>query len=192
MLFWLAEICFAQPVLLVVGDSLSAAFQIPPESGWVALLEHKLKTIYPTATVINSSIVGDTSANALARLPRLLEKYHPDIIIIEMGGNDGLRGLPLVALEANLRNMILLSLKAHSKVLLCEMRLPPNYGPSYTESFQKIYTQLSVDYKISLVPFLLEKVALDPKLMLSDRLHPNAQAQALLLEAIWPVLKAAL
>lgn len=183
---------WAKPTLLVLGDSLSAAYQIPPERGWVALLNTQLKNDYPTATVINSSVTGDTTANGLTRLPSLLQEYHPDIVIIELGGNDGLRGLPIDTIKANLSTMITLCFKQNAKIILIGMRLPPNYGPEYTEKFANIYSELNQTYKISVVPFLLEKVALNPKLMQADGIHPTEIAQPLLLETVWPTVKSLL
>lgn len=180
--------CHANPILLVLGDSLSAAYQIPPEEGWVSLLENKLRETYPSAKVINSSLVGDTTANGLERLPSLLEKYQPTIVIIEMGGNDGLRGLPIEAIRTNLSKMIDLSLKNNAKVLLVGIRLPPNYGGNYTKQFYANYTGLIEEYKVAFVPFLLENVALKPTLMFPDRIHPNREAQPILLKNVWPHL----
>ncbi len=183
-----SPLCHANSILLVLGDSLSAAYQIPPEDGWVSLLEDKLKKENADYNVINGSIVGDTTANGLERLPMLLEQYHPKIIIIELGGNDGLRGLSLEAMQANLGKMISLCLEAKAKVLLLGMQLPPNYGPSYTKQFSETYKKLSEQYQVSLVPFMLENIALNPKLMLEDRLHPNREAQPIIVENIWPAV----
>jgi acyl-CoA thioesterase-1 len=181
--------CFAEPTILVFGDSLSAAYQIPPEQGWVSLLENKVKTSLPDAVVINSSISGETTAEGLNRLTPLLDKYKPDIVILELGANDGLRGLPVIDIQSNLKAMIELSLKAQAKVLLIGIHLPVNYGSTYTEQFYNVYTQMKEKYDIPLVPFLLEHVALDPQLMQADHLHPTAAAQPLLLDNVWPYLK---
>lgn len=171
-----------------MGDSLSAAYQIPIESGWVQLLENKLKHSFPEARVINSSIAGDTTANALNRLPQLLEEYHPSLVLIELGANDGLRGLPIETIKSNLSRLISLSLKTNAKVLLIGIKLPPNYGKSYNDAFDGTFTQLSKNYNIPLVPFLLDHVALKPALMQIDRLHPTEAAQPLILENVWPYL----
>jgi acyl-CoA thioesterase-1 len=179
---------YGTPTLLVLGDSLSAAYQIPPEDGWVKLLENKLKNSYPQATVINSSIVGDTTANGLQRLPSLLEKYHPQILIVELGGNDGLRGISVENIKANLDAIITQSLQEKVKVLLVGIKLPPNYGPTYTKAFYEIYTQLQEKHHIPLVPFLLENVVYSPKLMFEDHIHPTSQAQPILLDNVWPYL----
>ncbi|HRE32577.1 MAG TPA: arylesterase [Candidatus Berkiella sp.] len=180
---------FAKPTILVMGDSLSAAYQMAPHAGWVSLLENKLKKDFPQVRVINSSIVGDTTAGGLQRLPTQLTKHSPDIVIIELGGNDGLRGLPILSIRANLKKMIELCIAQKAKVLLVGMRLPPNYGPSYTAQFAENYVELSQDYSLPLVPFFLENVALKPELMLQDKIHPTASAQPILLDNLWPTLK---
>lgn len=170
-----------------MGDSLSAAYGIPEEKSWVVLLEEKLKSNYPEAKVVNSSLVGETTGNGLSRLPMLLESYHPEIVLLELGGNDGLRGIPLQTIAANLNQMLLLCKKHDAKVLLLGMRLPPNYG-GYSEKFYQIYQDLSKTNEISLYPFLLEGIALNPKLMQKDKIHPNAEAQPIILQNIWPKL----
>lgn len=167
---------------------MSAAYQMSPEEGWVALLDKKLKAIAPNATVINSSLVGDTTATGLSRLPLLLQLHQPDIVILELGGNDGLRGLPIKTIESNLNKMIVLCLKAKAIVILVGMRLPPNYGASYIQAFERIYTELGTQHDILLVPFLLDKVALEPQLMLNDGMHPKAKAQPIILNNVWPVV----
>lgn len=172
-----------------MGDSLSAAYQMAPHNGWVNLLEIKLKENFPQAQVINSSVVGETTAGGLQRLPKQLAKYRPDIVIIELGGNDGLRGLPTPNIKANLNKMIETSLAQPSKVLLVGMRLPPNYGQGYTQEFANNYVSLSKEHAIPLVPFFLDKVALAPGMMLPDRIHPTAKAQVILLDNIWPHLE---
>lgn len=184
--------CHANPILLVLGDSLSAAYRIAPEDGWVALLENKLKMTHPDAVVINSSIVGDTTANGLDRLPALLNKYQPTIVIIEMGGNDGLRGLSTKAIRDNLNKMIAMCLQAKAKVFLMSIKLPPNYGSKYRKEFYDNYVSLSEDNKIVLVPFPLEEIALKQQLMFEDRIHPNREAQPIILEYVWPYLSSAL
>ncbi len=172
-----------------MGDSLSAAYQLAPHNGWVSLLESKLKKEFGDATVINSSIVGDTTGNGLQRLPLQLSKHRPDIVIIELGGNDGLRGLPVAAIKANLRKMISLCQKEQAQVLLVGMRLPPNYGTTYTEQFANNYLELSKEFGVPLVPFFLDKVALVPGMMLQDRIHPSTNAQPILLDNLWPFLE---
>ncbi len=180
--------CQGKPTVLVLGDSLSAAYQIPPENGWVKLLENKLKDANPQASVINSSIVGDTTANGLQRLPALLKQYQPDIVILELGGNDGLRGLDILSIRLNLNQMIELSLKDNAKVLLIGIRLPPNYGATYTKQFYDNYQQLSDQHAIPLVPFLLDNIATHPNLMFEDHIHPTSEAQPIIVENVWPYL----
>ena len=175
--------------ILVFGDSLSAALGIRPEQGWVALLAQRLQTQGYGYQVVNASVSGETSAGGLERLPRALQLHAPAIVILELGANDGLRGLPLSAMRTNLGRMVQLAQAAHARVLLVEMRIPPNYGPRYTEEFASIYPQLAQQYHLPLVPFLLEKVALDPALMQQDGLHPNAAAEPAVLDTLWPYLK---
>jgi acyl-CoA thioesterase-1 len=174
--------------LLVVGDSLSAAYGMPQSDGWVSLLEQELKQRDSHLRVINASISGETSSGGLSRLPRLLQDYRPDLVLLELGANDGLRGTPLNILEQNLRQMIELSQAADARVLLIGIRLPPNYGPQYTERFYQIYPQLAEEFGLPLVPFLLESVATDLRLMQRDGLHPNRDAQPILLQTVWKQL----
>lgn len=179
----------ASKTLLVLGDSLSAEYGIARGSGWVALLEKRLASENIDASVINASISGETTGGGRARLPILIEQHDPDLVIIELGGNDGLRGLPLKAAEANLRTMIDLAKKSSAGVLLVGMQIPPNYGRRYTEQFSRMYAQLAREMKVRLAPFLLEGVARQPELFQADRIHPRASAQSLMLENIWPHLK---
>src|SRR5690554_1318556 len=174
--------------LLVVGDSLSAAYGIPQSEGWVSLLEQELEQRNSRLRVVNASISGETSSGGLSRLPRLLQDYRPDLVLLELGANDGLRGTPLNIMEQNLRRMIELSQASDARVLLIGIRLPPNYGPQYTERFYQIYPQLAQEYGLPLVPFLLESVATDPRLMQRDGLHPNSDAQPILLQTVWKQL----
>lgn len=178
-----------RPTILIFGDSLSAGHGIELSQGWVKLLAQRLAQHGYRHRVINASISGDTSRGGLVRLPAALERYHPDIVILELGGNDGLRGLSLRTLETNLTTMIELAQQAGAQVLLAEMRIPPNYGPRYTQKFQAIYRNLAERYDVSLVPFLLQGVADNPALMQSDGIHPRAEAQARILDNIWPILK---
>ena len=159
------------------------------ESGWVSLLENKLKNQFPKSTVINSSISGDTTANALTRLPTLLKEYKPDIVIIELGGNDGLRGYPIQSIKTNLMRLIELSLDKDAKVLLVAIKLPPNYGPVYTKQFFEIYSELSKKQNVSMAPFILENIASKMTMMQADHIHPTEKAQPIILENIWPHLK---
>jgi acyl-CoA thioesterase-1 len=176
----------APKTVLVLGDSLSAEYGLARGSGWVALLEKKLKAEKLGATVVNASISGETTSGGRSRLPALLAQHKPDLVIIELGANDGLRGQPVVAAEANLRAMIEQSQKNKARVLLVGMRMPPNYGRSYTDSFFGMYRKLSTQYKAPLVPFMLEGVADQPALFQADRLHPNAAAHPIILANIWP------
>jgi len=176
--------------VLVVGDSLSAAHNIPAASGWVNLLQQRVKQqIKPPPAIINASISGETTAGALTRLPGLLEKHRPSVVVIELGGNDALRGLTPAQLRGNLEKMIVASQKAGAKVLLLGIDVPPNYGPAYRQRLKQTYAELASQYKVPLLPFLLEGVALKPHLMQADGLHPTAAAQPQVLDNVWPLLK---
>lgn len=170
--------------LLVLGDSLSAAYGLPEAAGWVALLAGRL----PGDRVVNASVSGETTAGGLARLPALLEQWRPDWVLLELGGNDGLRGLPPAHTRNNLARMIELSRAAGAKVLLIGIRLPPNYGQAYVQAFERIYPELAESHEVPLVPFLLEGVATRPELMQPDGIHPRAEAQPLMLENVWQIL----
>jgi len=175
--------------VLIVGDSISAAFGLDTRAGWVALLEKRLAQQGFDDKVVNASITGDTSANGLARLPAQLAAHKPDLVLLELGGNDGLRGMPVAQLQQNLASMIDLSRKAGAEVLLLGMQLPPNYGARYTKAFAQVYQTLAEEKKVALVPFLLEGVGGVPTLMQADGVHPTAGAQGKLLENVWPTLK---
>jgi acyl-CoA thioesterase-1 len=176
--------------VLVVGDSLSAAHNIPQHDGWVALLQDRLNTrAVPAPEVINASISGETSAGAVARLPDLIAQHRPAIVVIELGGNDGLRGLAPTELAANLDAMIRMSREAGAKVLLIGTELPPNYGRAYRDRFRAVYADLARRHAVALLPFLLDGVALEPGLMQDDGLHPTAAAQTRVLDNVWPVLQ---
>ena len=175
--------------VLIVGDSISAAFGLDTRAGWVALLEKRLAQEGFDDKVVNASITGDTSANGLARLPAQLAAHKPDLVLLELGGNDGLRGMPVAQLQQNLASMIDLSRKAGAEVLLLGMQLPPNYGARYTQAFAQVYQTLADEKKVALVPFLLEGVGGVPTLMQADGVHPTAGAQGKLLENVWPTLK---
>lgn len=179
----------ANPKILIYGDSLSAAYGIPRQQGWVSILQKKLNSQHYHYDVINASVSGQTTSGGLSRLSATLAETQASIIIIELGANDGLRGLPLKEMTANLNAMIAQSKKAKATVLLIGMKIPPNYGPQYTESFSQSYTQLSKDHKIPLVPFMLENVAAKPNLIQEDGLHPNVLGQPIILENIWPQLQ---
>jgi acyl-CoA thioesterase-1 len=176
----------APKTVLVLGDSLSAEYGLSRGSGWVALLEQKLKAEKLDAQIVNASISGETTSGGRTRLPALLAQHHPDVVIIELGANDGLRGQPVAAAEANLRAMIEQSHKEHARVLLVGMRMPPNYGRSYTENFFAMYRKLATQFKEPLVPFMLEGVADKPAMFQADRLHPVAAAHPIILANIWP------
>ena len=177
------------PVILVFGDSISAGYGLPLEQGWVELLRSRLKAQGYGYQVVNASVSGETTAGGLARLPRALELHHPSIVVLELGGNDGLRGLPIAQMRTNLTQMTSSSTAAGAKVLLLGMRMPPNYGPEYTKQFAMVFSDLATEKKISLVPFLLTDIALSPALLQADDIHPNAQGQPILLDNVWPTLK---
>ena len=175
--------------VLIVGDSISAAFGLDTRQGWVSLLQQRMQEQGFDDQVVNASISGDTSAGGLARLPTLLAEHRPELVVLELGGNDGLRGQQPEQLQQNLASMIEQSQKAGAKVLLLGMRIPPNYGPRYTQAFEKAYTRLAEEKKVPFVPFFLEGVAGVPGMMQDDGLHPAAGAQGALLENVWPTLK---
>lgn len=176
----------APKTVLVLGDSLSAEYGLTRGSGWVALLEQKLKAEKIDAAIVNASISGETTSGGRARLPALLAQHKPALVVIELGANDGLRGLPVAAAEANMRAMIELARKNNAQVLLVGMRMPPNYGRTYTDTFFAMYKKLATQQKAPLVPFMLEGVAEQPALFQPDRLHPTAQAHPVILANIWP------
>jgi acyl-CoA thioesterase-1 len=178
-----------QPVILVLGDSLSAGHGIDRQYGWVQLLQNRLDQSGYAYRVVNASISGDTTDSGLSRLPYALKQHHPAIVIIELGGNDGLRGLTLAQLETNLTRLVILSKQAGAKVMLCRERIPPNLGPVYTTKFSKTYATVAKRQRVPLVPYLLKGVADDPKLMQDDGIHPNAKGQPGMLENVWPVLE---
>lgn len=178
----------SMPKILVLGDSLSTGYGFAASRSWVSLLEQRLQVQGYPHQVVNASISGDTSRGGLSRLPAALERHQPAIVILELGGNDGLRGLSLNTLEDNLAEMIELSQQAGAQVVLAEMRIPPNYGPRYTQKFQGIYRKLADRYNVALVPFLLNGVADRRELMQSDGIHPRAEAQLRILNNIWPTL----
>jgi len=175
--------------ILVLGDSLSAAHGLRPEQGWVALLIGRLKTEGYGYQVINASVSGETTTGGAARLPRELRLTQPGILILELGANDGLRGLPLNLTRQRLAEMIRLAQAAGAKVLLVGILIPPNYGPRYTQQFAGMYPELARQFHTALVPFLLKGVALDPRLMQEDGLHPNARGEPLVLNTVWPHLE---
>lgn len=175
--------------LLVVGDSISAAFGLETSQGWVSLLERRLAERGLQYQVVNASVSGDTSAGGLARLPALLATHHPQLVIIELGGNDGLRGQSPAQLQRNLAAMIDRSRAAGAKVMLLGVQLPPNYGPRYNQTFARVYTSLAEEKQVPVVPFFLEGVGGVPGMMQPDGIHPAATAQVKLLDNVWPILE---
>jgi len=178
------------PVILVFGDSLSAGYGLTHvEQGWVELLRAKLKREGYGYQVINASVSGETTAGGLARLPRALALHHPRVVILELGGNDGLRALPIDQMRSNLVDMVDQSLAAQARVLVLGMRIPPNYGPEYTEQFRSVFTTVGLNKKVPVVPFLLADIALTPSLMQADSIHANEQGQPKILDNVWPTLQ---
>jgi len=183
----LPNVAFAN-IILIVGDSLSAAYGIPVEKGWVSLLQQRLDTRGYRYKIINASISGDTTANARARLPRVLASNEPAVVLLALGGNDGLRGLSLAAMKNNLDSMISSVQKACAQVLLIGVQLPPNYGPRYTEKFQAIYHELARERNVTLLPSLVDGIGTEQNLMQQDGIHPNATAQPLIRDRVWEAL----
>lgn len=177
------------PVILVVGDSLSAGYGVSVDATWVALLQKRLAGQGYGYRVVNASVSGETTGGARVRLPRALQLHRPTIAILELGGNDGLRGLPLRQVRENFEAMIKQCLAAEARVLLVGMRMPPNYGPAYADGFHALYAELAKQYSLALVPFFLEGVAMNPELIQEDGIHPTAQAQPALLDTVWTTLQ---
>ena len=179
--------------ILILGDSLSAGYGIDAKQGWVNLLQQRLDQQYPKQhKVVNASVSGETTSGALARLPKLLQTYQPEIVVIELGGNDGLRGQPPQMIQKNLAQLVLLSQKQKASVLLFGMKIPPNYGTAYSSAFEKNYKVVSQQYKVKLLPFFLEGIAGHKNLIQNDQIHPNAKAQPILLNLAYPYIKGAL
>ncbi len=178
----------ASKSVLVLGDSLSAEYGLARGTGWVALLQQKLDQEKLDVSLVNASISGETTSGGATRLPELL-KQHPAVVVIELGANDGLRGLSLKAAETNLKTMIAAAQAAHAKVVLVGMQLPPNYGPDYTDQFAAMFGKLAKENKTALVPFLFNGIADKPQLFQGDNLHPIAKAEPTLVDNVWPVLK---
>ena len=191
LLGWLPLAAGATTVL-VMGDSLSAGYGIAVDRGWVALLEKRLQKEHEGARVVNASITGETTAGGRRRLPALLARHRHDIVILELGGNDGLRGLPPRQMAANLAAMIDMARQAGARVLLLGMKIPANYGPGYRQRFEAVFQRLAREKQVAFVPFFLQDVALDARLMQADGIHPNAEAQDEMLDRVWPVLEAML
>ncbi|MBB5415519.1 acyl-CoA thioesterase-1 [Paraburkholderia sp. JPY158] len=179
----------AKPVIVVLGDSISAEYGLPRDTGWVALMRQRLAEERIDYSVANASISGDTTSGGRARLPALMERLKPSIVIVELGANDALRGVPLSTTEANLRTIIEQAQQGHAKVVLVGMYVPPNYGPDYTQKFHGLYGQLSKEFHVPLVPFLLAGIADKPDMFQADQIHPTQQAQPLLLNNVWPTVK---
>lgn len=179
----------AASTILVYGDSLSAAYGLSTQQGWVSLMGDRLKTERLPYQVVNSSISGETTAGGLSRLKQTIDTQKPQVMILALGANDGLRGLPVEAMQQNLSNMLALAKQNNIKVLLVGMRIPPNYGPQYTQAFHQTFIDLAQQFKIKLVPFLLENVAGKPTLNQDDGIHPTAEAQPIILETVWKTLQ---
>lgn len=178
-----------EKTLLVMGDSLSAGYGIDLQAGWVQLLQEKLYREQRPYRVVNASVSGETTTGGAARLAKLLQTHKPEVVLLELGGNDGLRGQPIKIMRRNLARMIELSQAANARVLLIGMQIPPNYGARYTESFASVYPELAQQYQVALLPFFLEGVALEAELMQPDGIHPTAEAQPLLLDNVWSKLE---
>lgn len=179
----------AEQTIVVVGDSLSSGYGMRIEQSWVSKLEDRLKIEGYGYEVVNSSISGDTTSGGLARLPRILELHQPVIVIIELGGNDGLRGQPVSNLRANLAAMIVMTQDSGATPMLTGIRIPPNYGPGYTAALANIYSELAAEFGLPLVQFLMDDVALNGELMQADGVHPNARGNDVMLENVWAVLE---
>ncbi len=194
----LLGLCFSPFVvsaktIMIVGDSLSAGYGIQPQQGWVHLLQKRLEQQYSKQhKVVNASVSGETTSGALARLPKLLQTHRPDVVVIELGGNDGLRGQPPQMIQKNLANLIQHSQKAKAKVVIFGMKMPPNYGSAYSKAFENNYKVVSQQYKVKLLPFFMEGIAGNKQLMQKDLIHPNAKAQPILLNNAYPYIKGAL
>ncbi len=178
-----------QPVFLILGDSLSASYGVPREKSWVSLLQQRFNSKKLNLRIVNASISGDTTGNGLVRLPAVLHKHQPAWLLIELGANDGLRGLPLSLIRSNLKKLIQLGQQSQAQVLLMAIRIPPNYGKKYTQRFNTLYSELAQETGVTLLPFMLNNIALHPELMQADRLHPTEQAQKIIMENVWEEVK---
>lgn len=186
---WAAAAAGGPPVILIVGDSLSSGYGVKVDATWVALLEKKLAAQGYGYRVVNASVSGETTGGARARLTRALQLHQPAIVILELGGNDGLRGLPLRQVRDNLEGMIAQVQAANARPVLVGMRIPTNYGPAYADGFHAVFGELAKKHSLPLVPFFLEGVAFNTQLMQEDALHPNTAAQPILLDNLWPTLQ---
>ena len=187
-----AQAAYGQKTLLVYGDSLSAAYGLEIQQGWVSLLQEKLAQTKSDWKVVNLSVSGETTAGGLSRLPAVLEEHRPELMLLELGANDGLRGTSLKAMSSNLEQMIQQAQKKNVNVLLFEMMIPPNYGPVYTQKFTRIFHDLGKQYTVPVAPFFLNGVAGHPELNQPDGIHPTAEAQPKIFENVWPYIKTAL
>lgn len=189
----LAPVMVSAKTIMILGDSISAGYGIQAQQGWVHLLQKRLEQQYPKQhKVVNASVSGETTSGALARLPKLLQIHKPHIVVIELGGNDGLRGQSPLLIQKNLAHLIQQSQKAKATVLVFGMKIPPNYGTAYSKAFEKNYKIISQQYKVKLLPFFLEGIAGKKNLMQQDLVHPNANAQSILLNNAYPYIKGAL
>lgn len=186
---WTSSAICASPAILVLGDSLSAGYGIDPEQGWVTLLQERLRRTGYSYQVINASVNGDTTRGGLSRLPAALARARPSIVIVELGGNDGLRGLSIADMRRNLSTIITQSRASGARVLLAGVRLPPNYGEAYVKKFHEVYRDLARTHRVPLAPFLLDGVGGRQELMQPDGIHPRVEAQVRLLDNIWPHLQ---
>lgn len=193
VLLWL--LCLLVPghalgaTLLVLGDSLSAAYGLPPQAGWVNLMQERMRAEKFALRVVNASISGETSAGGASRIERLLTQHRPSVMILALGANDGLRGLPLAQMRQHLDAILRAARQRNVRILLVGMRIPPNYGPSYTREFEAVFRELSAHHRTAFVPFLLHGFADRPEFFLPDGIHPNAAAQPLMLANVWPALR---
>jgi acyl-CoA thioesterase-1 len=177
------------PALMVFGDSLSAAYRIPEEQGWVSLLAQKVQEKDIGFRIINASVSGETTDGGLARLPAALATHSPALVILELGGNDGLRGIPVANIRQNLIAMVRLCQEAGAQVILAGIQIPPNYGPRYTEPFAAQFQEIAEEMRLPLIPFLIDGIPQNPELMQDDGLHPRAEAQGIIVDNVWPVIE---
>ncbi len=192
-MFSLSPMLVSAKTIMIVGDSLSAGYGIQPQQGWVYLLQKRLDQQYPKQhKVVNASVSGETTSGALARLPKLLQTHKPQIVVIELGGNDGLRGQPPQMIQKNLGQLVQISQQAKAQVIIFGMKIPPNYGTAYSKAFENNYKIVSQQYKVKLLPFFLEGVAGKKNLVQNDQIHPNAKAQPILLNTAYPYIKSSL
>ena len=192
-MFSLSPMLVSAKTIMIVGDSLSAGYGIQPQQGWVYLLQKRLDQQYPKQhKVVNASVSGETTSGALARLPKLLQTHKPQIVVIELGGNDGLRGQPPQMIQKNLGQLVQISQQAKAQVIIFGMKIPPNYGTAYSKAFENNYKMVSQQYKVKLLPFFLEGVAGKKNLVQNDQIHPNAKAQPILINTAYPYIKSSL